>query len=113
MTYHAIRRRLLSIRGSAIRGLIAQLTDRRGLFRADEHALRRVDQALPLMMATDVEPKDFHHPYTPYGIQQQFMQHVYDTIEDGCVGILESPTGTVRQPLFPPALIKLMHVASG
>ncbi|KAK6434693.1 ATP-dependent DNA helicase chl1 [Oleoguttula sp. CCFEE 5521] len=38
--------------------------------------------------------KDFHHPYQPYEIQQQFMQAVYDCIEDGKVGIFESPTGT-------------------
>jgi chromosome transmission fidelity protein 1 len=37
--------------------------------------------------------RDFHHPYTPYDIQKEFMAAVYDTIEDGCVGILESPTG--------------------
>lgn len=38
--------------------------------------------------------KDFHHPFQPYDIQQQFMQAVYDCIEDGKVGIFESPTGT-------------------
>lgn len=41
-------------------------------------------------------PKDFHHPYTPYEIQEQFMQTVYDVLSrgSGSVGILESPTGT-------------------
>jgi chromosome transmission fidelity protein 1 len=39
-------------------------------------------------------PKNFHHPFQPYDIQQQFMQAVYDCIESGKVGILESPTGT-------------------
>jgi chromosome transmission fidelity protein 1 len=39
-------------------------------------------------------PKDFHHPFQPYSIQQEFMQAVYDCIEDGKVGIFESPTGT-------------------
>lgn len=38
--------------------------------------------------------KDFHHPFQPYEIQGQFMQAVYDCIEDGKVGIFESPTGT-------------------
>lgn len=38
--------------------------------------------------------KNFHHPFKPYDIQQQFMQAVYDCIEDGKVGIFESPTGT-------------------
>ncbi|KAI1863558.1 hypothetical protein JX265_008775 [Neoarthrinium moseri] len=39
---------------------------------------------------------DFHHPYTPYDVQEQFMKTVYDVLErgDGQVGILESPTGT-------------------
>lgn len=40
---------------------------------------------------------DFHHPYTPYDVQEQFMKTVYDVLETGKgqVGILESPTGTV------------------
>ncbi|KAL1860654.1 hypothetical protein VTK73DRAFT_7216 [Phialemonium thermophilum] len=39
---------------------------------------------------------DFHHPYTPYDVQLQFMRAVYDVLEkgNGQVGILESPTGT-------------------
>lgn len=39
---------------------------------------------------------DFHHPFTPYDVQHQFMRAVYDVLEkgDGQVGILESPTGT-------------------
>ncbi|KAK8044073.1 hypothetical protein PG993_004097 [Apiospora rasikravindrae] len=39
---------------------------------------------------------DFHHPYTPYDVQEQFMRSVYDVLDtgDGQVGILESPTGT-------------------
>lgn len=41
-----------------------------------------------------MQPKNFHHPFQPYDIQQQFMQAVYDCIEDGKVGIFESPTGT-------------------
>ncbi|KAF2108306.1 TFIIH basal transcription factor complex helicase subunit [Lophiotrema nucula] len=38
--------------------------------------------------------RDFHHPYQPYDIQKQFMNAVYDCLEDGKVGIFESPTGT-------------------
>ncbi|KAL7620095.1 ATP-dependent DNA helicase chl1 [Parahypoxylon ruwenzoriense] len=39
---------------------------------------------------------DFHHPYTPYGVQEQFMKTVYEVLQQGGgqVGILESPTGT-------------------
>ncbi|KAI1411607.1 DNA repair helicase [Hypoxylon sp. FL1857] len=39
---------------------------------------------------------DFHHPYTPYDVQEQFMYTVYDVLQqgEGQVGILESPTGT-------------------
>ena len=33
-------------------------------------------------------------PYEPYEIQQRFMTHLYDTLQEGGVGILESPTGT-------------------
>lgn len=39
---------------------------------------------------------DFHHPYTPYDVQEQFMNTVYEVLQrgEGQVGILESPTGT-------------------
>lgn len=45
----------------------------------------------------DLEKLDFHHPYTPYDVQEQFMKAVYNVLETGKgqVGILESPTGTV------------------
>jgi chromosome transmission fidelity protein 1 len=45
----------------------------------------------------NLERLDFHHPYTPYDVQQQFMKKVFDVLEkgNGQVGILESPTGTV------------------
>jgi chromosome transmission fidelity protein 1 len=44
-----------------------------------------------------IEEPDFHHPYTPYDVQLQFMRTAYNVLErgDGQVGILESPTGTV------------------
>jgi chromosome transmission fidelity protein 1 len=41
-----------------------------------------------------MENKDFHFPFEPYGIQRQFMTQLYDCIEQGKVGIFESPTGT-------------------
>jgi chromosome transmission fidelity protein 1 len=48
-------------------------------------------------ITTQMEKLDFHHPYTPYDVQEQFMKTVYDVLESGKgqVGILESPTGTV------------------
>ena len=56
-----------------------------------------------MMTSTDVKPYeeaalDFHHPYTPYDVQLEFMRAAYDVLEkgNGQVGILESPTGTVR-----------------
>ena len=39
-------------------------------------------------------PKDFHHPFEPYEIQQEFMEALYGCIEQRKVGIFESPTGT-------------------
>ena len=38
--------------------------------------------------------RDYHHPYTPYNIQVDLMNAIYDCITDGKVGIFESPTGT-------------------
>ncbi|KAJ5510840.1 hypothetical protein N7453_002943 [Penicillium expansum] len=37
---------------------------------------------------------DFHHPYTPYDIQLQFMQALYACLEDSKIAVFESPTGT-------------------
>jgi hypothetical protein len=37
-------------------------------------------------------------PYDePYNIQLALMQHLYSAIEDSCVTIVESPTGTVGE----------------
>lgn len=36
----------------------------------------------------------FCHPFQPYSIQLEFMQSLYQCIEDKKVGIFESPTGT-------------------
>ncbi|XP_037306995.2 ATP-dependent DNA helicase DDX11 [Pungitius pungitius] len=36
----------------------------------------------------------FPFPYQPYDIQEQFMQALYSVLEQGKVGIFESPTGT-------------------
>ncbi|KAK2839302.1 hypothetical protein FQN49_006272 [Arthroderma sp. PD_2] len=48
--------------------------------------------------------KEFRHPYTPYDIQTQFMDALYGCIEDGGVGIFESPTGTVCNFVYIPVL---------
>lgn len=39
---------------------------------------------------------DFHHPYTPYDVQLEFMRAAYKVMDHGAgqIGILESPTGT-------------------
>ncbi|KAJ4164028.1 hypothetical protein LMH87_005720 [Akanthomyces muscarius] len=44
----------------------------------------------------EVAKIDFHHPFTPYDVQEQFMNTVYQVLESGQgqIGILESPTGT-------------------
>lgn len=48
-------------------------------------------------IAHELSNLDFHHPFTPYKVQDQFMQTVYQILQtgEGQVGILESPTGTV------------------
>lgn len=38
--------------------------------------------------------RDYHHPYTPYAIQKQFMDEVYGCLEESKIGIFESPTGS-------------------
>lgn len=39
--------------------------------------------------------RNYNHPFTPYDIQVQLMDAIYDTIENGYkVGLFESPTGT-------------------
>ncbi|CAG8410021.1 unnamed protein product [Penicillium salamii] len=38
--------------------------------------------------------QNFHHPYTPYDIQLQFMQALYTCLEESKIAVFESPTGT-------------------
>lgn len=40
-------------------------------------------------------PTEFEFPFTPYSIQHDFMTNLYTVIEEGKLGIFESPTGTV------------------
>ena len=58
------------------------------------------DEAEKAQDKSSHDSRDFHHPYTPYSIQETFMSTVYQVLEDGKVGILESPTGTVRFSLL-------------
>lgn len=51
------------------------------------------------MAASDEVQRDqtnFHHPYSPYDVQLEFMKAAYNVLNHGGgqVGILESPTGT-------------------
>lgn len=39
-------------------------------------------------------PSTFPFPFTPYPIQQDFMSSLYQALEEGKLGIFESPTGT-------------------
>ena len=39
-------------------------------------------------------PDEFEFPFEPYGIQKDFMKELYRTVENGRIGIFESPTGT-------------------
>jgi chromosome transmission fidelity protein 1 len=43
-----------------------------------------------------VPEQDFGFPFTPYPIQEDFMKTLYNVLDQGKVGIFESPTGTVR-----------------
>lgn len=54
-------------------------------FKMDHEAIAAVDNQMP--------DKDFHHPFEPYPIQRQLMSALYTCIEDGDIGIFESPTG--------------------
>ncbi|CAX43392.1 ATP-dependent RNA helicase Chl1, putative [Candida dubliniensis CD36] len=46
-------------------------------------------------MVSESCSRNYNHPYTPYDIQIQLMDAIYDTIENGYkIGLFESPTGT-------------------
>jgi chromosome transmission fidelity protein 1 len=36
----------------------------------------------------------FQFPFTPYPVQQELMEQIYDACTDGGVAVFESPTGT-------------------
>lgn len=54
------------------------------------------NRTVPLTVDDKDEAVDFHHPYTPYDVQLDFMKTVYAVLQagNGQIGILESPTGT-------------------
>lgn len=45
-------------------------------------------------------PEGFRFPFEPYPIQLDFMKSLYKCIEQGKLGIFESPTGTVCLMFF-------------
>jgi len=55
----------------------------------------KMDEAAEAKQWAALMQKDYHHPFTPYHVQREFMSMVYKCLEDGKVGIFESPTGTV------------------
>lgn len=53
--------------------------------------------ACKMEVEKELQPPDkFPFPFEPYCIQEEFMRALYSTLEKGCIGIFESPTGTVR-----------------
>lgn len=44
-----------------------------------------------------MESKDFHFPFKPYAIQNELMIALYKCIDEGKIGIFESPTGNNTQ----------------
>ncbi|GAB1205703.1 ATP-dependent DNA helicase chl1 [Aspergillus pseudonomiae] len=46
----------------------------------------------------ELQAEEFHHPYSPYDIQLQFMRALYSCIEKGKVAVFESPTGDDGEP---------------
>jgi hypothetical protein len=51
-----------------------------------------LDERLSVILKMEGAEK-FYHPYEPYDIQLQFMRALYDCIEQGKIGVFESPTG--------------------
>jgi len=47
-----------------------------------------------------IKERDYQFPHVPYPIQKDFMNLLYDTLEEKKIGIFESPTGTVRFSLY-------------
>ena len=54
-------------------------------------------------------PQDFNFPFTPYDIQQQLMQELYQVLENKQIGIFESPTGTGKSLTLTCAALKWLE----
>lgn len=54
-------------------------------------------------------PADFNFPFTPYTIQQQLMQELYDVLENKQIVIFESPTGTGKSLTLTCAALKWLE----
>ena len=54
-------------------------------------------------------PQDFNFPFTPYDIQQQLMQELYQVFENKQIGIFESPTGTGKSLTLTCAALKWLE----
>lgn len=49
------------------------------------------------MAAEQARPgAEFSFPFSAYSVQVEFMQQLTQVLDEGKVGIFESPTGTVR-----------------
>ena len=55
-------------------------------------------------------PSEFPFPFEPYGIQKDFMRHLYQTLERRKIGIFESPTGTVVLAWTMVTSVEIIHV---
>ncbi|OAF66995.1 hypothetical protein A3Q56_05276, partial [Intoshia linei] len=58
---------------------------------SNENEFETIKKANKIILST---PKDFEFPFKPYSIQLKLMKSLYETIENGNIGIFESPTGT-------------------
>ena len=57
-------------------------------------------QASSIINGKLVPPEEFPFPFKPYDIQREFMRELYTTLEEGRIGLFESPTGTVPADLL-------------
>ncbi|XP_060086136.1 ATP-dependent DNA helicase DDX11-like [Ylistrum balloti] len=60
---------------------------------ANDVGLKSKVEDLPVYTEVSI-PKSFPFPFEPYNIQQNFMNQLYQCLEQGKIGIFESPTGT-------------------